>query len=176
MELVYLSDISFIIFGLNEENKLGYQICNYIGSQLNANNIIVTDNIIFDEVKQYHIHCNSISYCVVALTKISQFLVYQINLNFQINPVLIKSRDSPQASFIQCDSFEMEKVFCIFGLINSIEYNYLGTSYTSICNSNCLSGSITKTTVDSNNKFLVCYQQSNIKCQYYALNNHNNNI
>ena len=173
-EIVYLSDSSFIIFGLCEETKLCYQICYYINSILSVNNIIISININFDEVNQYHIHCSSNTYCVVALTKSSQFLVYEINLNSKTES-LIKSRDNLQTSFVQCDSFDIGKVFCIFGLINRIVYNYIDNLYTSICD-NCLTGSIAKSNVDSINKFLVCYQQSNIKCQYYVLSNNNNNI
>ena len=173
-EIVYLSDSSFIIFGLCEETKLCYQICYYINSILSLNNIIISININFDDVNQYHIHCSSNTYCVVALTKSSQFLVYEINLNSKTES-LIKSRDNLQTSFVQCDSFDIGKVFCIFGLINRIVYNYIDNLYTSICD-NCLTGSIAKSNVDSINKFLVCYQQSNIKCQYYVLSNNNNNI
>ena len=173
-EIVYLSDSSFIIFGLCEETKLCYQICYYINSILSVNNIIISININFDDVNQYHIHCSSNTYCVVALTKSSQFLVYEINLNSKTES-LIKSRDNLQTSFVQCDSFDIGKVFCIFGLINRIVYNYIDNLYTSICD-NCLTGSIAKSNVDSINKFLVCYQQSNIKCQYYVLSNNNNNI
>ena len=169
-ELINLNDDAFIIFGKNKDSLLCYQIIDYTNFQSNLSYVINT-NINYTAATQHHIHCNSINYCIVALTISNGFIVYQINLiNNSYN--LIRQY-SYNGRFIQCGSFSSTKIFCIFGINgNQIMYDYFNSSISSItnlCSSNCIAGSVAKLDVDSENKkFLVCYQQGfNIICQYF---------
>ena len=169
-ELINLNDNTFIIFGKNKDSLLYYQVINYTNYQLVLGSVTKT-NINFTETSQYHIHCNSLNYCIVALTNNDRFLVYQITLNnhsnFLIRQFFYNGR------FVQCDSFSLTKIFCIFGINgNQIMYDYFNSSSTSVrylCQSNnCIAGSVAKLDVDSEHKFLVCYQQGfNVICQYF---------
>ena len=182
-ELINLDDSSFVIFGLNSFNYLCYQIFNYTNNNL-INYTFVTTNINFNSVIQNHIHCN-VNYCIVALTKSNQFEINEINLNSSDSVI-----DSfvPSGNYIKCSSFQIGKIFCIFGLISGnqgkISYRYYDNkniqSSKDICSNNCFMGSVDKLKVDSTEKFLVCYQKrisanvlinDRIICQYYELNN-----
>ena len=182
-ELINLDDSSFVIFGLNSFNYLCYQIFNYTNNNL-INYTFVTTNINFNSVIQNHIHCN-VNYCIVALTKNNQFEINEINLNSSDSVI-----DSfvPSGNYIKCSSFQIGKIFCIFGLISGnqgkISYRYYDNkniiSSKDICSNNCFMGSVDKLKVDSTEKFLVCYQKrisanvlinDRIICQYYELNN-----
>ena len=185
-EIINLNDSSFIIFGFNDDNNnLYYQTFIYSSTKL-LNNTPTSINInnAFDEIIAHHIHCNSKNYCDITLASTNnQIYIFQINLN-NITPVPVKSinfRYSGTLKFIQCESFNIGNIFCIFGFIesnqNKISYNYInfddpqGSSTKTICDSNCLMGRVAKLDVDSNKKFLVCYQQQlKIICQYYKLN------
>ena len=169
-ELINLNDNTFIIFGKNKDSLLYYQVIDYTNYQLVLGSVTKT-NINFTETSQYHIHCNSSNYCIVALTNNDRFLVYQITLNnhsnFLIRQFFYNGR------FVQCDSFSLTKIFCIFGINgNQIMYDYFNSSSTSVRNlcqsNNCIAGSVAKLDIDSEHKFLVCYQQGfNVICQYF---------
>ena len=182
-EIVYLRENnSFVIFGVNEDNILCYQIFYYFkNSPLIENKVVILEDIIFEDIKQYHIHCNPNNYCVFALTKSNQFSIHQINLNSSSSRETLISNENIQiASFIECDSFDIRSIFCIYGYIEDnlrkIGYNYLGVAANNNLCSNCLIGTVAKTSMDSINRFLVCYQQANVKCLYFELRNNNNDI
>ena len=111
------------------------------------------------------------------MTKGTQFQVYQINLTEKtFKKIRSFQRDG---RFIQCDSFNLSKIFCIFGIIvgnqDQIAYDYFdsgSSKFTTLCQSNCVQGSVAKLDVEPKNKFLVCYQESfNAKCQYLQIKN-----
>ena len=56
-ELINLDDSAFIIFGLNSNGYLCYQIFNYTNNIL-MNYSFISTNINFNDVIQNHIHCN----------------------------------------------------------------------------------------------------------------------
>ena len=178
-ELINLDDSSFILFGLNQNSYFCYQIYHYENSILFNESLVITD-IDYDSNSPYHIHCNSLNYCVVARIKTGKIIVRQINISYY-NPEELVREYNYMGTFIQCDSFSEGKIFCIFGIINGnqrqILYDYIDFSiFTStplaLCNNDCIKGSVSKYDADSNKKFLVCYQQNNrINCQYFDINN-----
>ena len=185
-ELINLDDSAFIIFGLNSSGYLCYQIFNYTNNIL-MNYSFISTNINFNDVIQNHIHCNG-NYCIIAITKSNQFLIYEINLNSSYS--LFRSFDNLSGNFIKCSSFQKDKIFCIFGLTGNrrilysyfdSDNSYISTSLKEICYSNCYMGSVDKFQVDNSKKFLVCYQQrisnnnDKIICQYFELDNNNIN-
>ena len=93
---------------------IGKQIIDYTNFQSNLSYVINT-NINYTAATQHHIHCNSINYCIVALTISDGFIVYQINLID--NSYNLIRQYSYNGRFIQCDSFSSTKFFCIFGII-----------------------------------------------------------
>ena len=170
-ELLNLEDSNFIIFGLNSNNKLCFQIDN-------NTNVIDTD-IEFTNVNQSHIHCSSVEKCVVALTTSDGFEIHQINLFSPLDKKTI-THNQNGGTFIKCASFKDSNVFCILGINkNIIYYSYTDFQSSSlilnlICGSNCKNGSVSTINIESTNKFLVCYQYVDIiNCQYFLINNNN---
>ena len=176
-EIVNLAENSFVIFGMDDNNNTCYQVFNYINSQLIPSELVTLDNIYIDDAKQYHIHCNPSNYCVFALTKSNLFSINKINLNTSTNQETKINKENMETSFIECDSIDFRTIFCIYGFIDGAQhkmgYNYIDySSNDNICNG-CLMGTVSKISIESNNSFLICYQQGTIKCQYYELNNNN---
>ena len=169
-ELINLNDDTFIIFGKNKDSVLYYQKINFINSLINSDSVIDTQ-INFTTTTQHHIHCNSLNNCIIALTNNGEFLVYQINLDN--NLINLIHQFGNNGRFIQCDSFSSSKIFCIYGINgNQIMYDYFDSSTSTVGNlcqgNNCIAGSVAKLDVDSEQKFLVCFQQGfNVICQYF---------
>ena len=149
-ELINLDDSSFILFGLNQNSYFCYQIYHYENSILFNESLVITD-IDYDSNSPYHIHCNSLNYCIVAQIKTGKITISQINLNNSNLEYIPPKEYNYMGTFIQCESFIKEKIFCIFGIINGnqrqILYDYSDFSiFTStpllLCNNDCIKGSV----------------------------------
>ena len=166
--MVKLTNTSFVLFGTDAQNNLYYQVHNY--PNWIKRNAFLLSKINFNDTNYYHIHCNSLSQCVVALAKNERFPIFQFNVS---NNSTLQEKNSYNISggdFIQCESFESGKYFCIFRRLSSIYYFYKSpTSPTQLC-SNCKNGIISKLTNDTVNEFLVCYQETlKVSCQYFEV-------
>ena len=115
-ELINYSDNSFILFGLNDNNYICYQIFTLKDSII-LEEKVVTTNINIDDHNKYNIHCNSNNnYCIIALTNDNNIIFYQI-INGEINNSNFNNYQvNNQINFIQCDSFKRNQIFCILGI------------------------------------------------------------
>ena len=181
-EILNINNTAFIIFGLNDDDKLLYQKFVNQDSFISSQQTIIS-NIDFKNYNKYHIHCNiNNNYCIVALAIINNnnILIYQINL--KNDSITQKSPFSEISSSslinIQCESFQINQIFCIIGINesnqNRLYYYFYNYDSNRILNSkisdNYISASLGK--LNSENKFLVCYLQSQstiCKCQYFDL-------
>ena len=179
-EILNINNTAFIIFGLNDDDKLLYQKFVNQGSVLSEQQTIIS-YLDFKNYNKYHIHCNiNDNYCIVAFAFIdnNNILIYQINLNN--DSITQKSPFSEISSSslinIQCESFQINQIFCIIGINesnqNRLYYYFYNYDSNRILNSkisdNYISASLGK--LNSENKFLVCYLQSQstiCKCQYF---------
>ena len=191
--IIKIDEKTFTIFGTNNYNNLCFQTFILTSdSVVTLYSGIKTTSINLQNLLLHDIKCYSNVTCILSMSGITNnFYIYQINLqsteNLSIKEVETINSFSYYINSSQCDSFEINKYFCIFSWRKSqTEYNiyyYYGEfnniilpqdDLNEVCSGNCFLGSLTKVNDDSNNKFLICYQTKSgktlsILCQYHYI-------